>query len=185
MGSYYWYTETTPHWQTAYTSWCRSESDQRVQNIRHSNYTHESKDVHIRMPLIDNALGRPSPSWPVADYTSAILPRTKSGVVPPSPPRTSTRSLDPVRWPRSLRSSSSGSSMVCMEGHCSDDFTLAPVAVVACSWALALVFIQQAMSGLLHCCHHHPLLISSIEFQSFSPFCLLFAPHGGGSTVPI
>lgn len=72
-----------------------------------------------------------------------------------------------------------------MKGHCSDDFTLAPVAVVACSWALALVFIQQAMSGLLHCCHHHPLLISSIEFLSFSLLSLLFAPHDGGRTAPI
>ena len=72
-----------------------------------------------------------------------------------------------------------------MEGHCSDDFTLAPVAVVACSWALALVFIQQAMSGLLHYRYHHPLLISSIESLSFPLFSLLSVPHNGGSAVPI
>ena len=33
------------------------ESDQRVQNIRHSNYTHESHYAHIRTALIDNVLG--------------------------------------------------------------------------------------------------------------------------------
>lgn len=68
QSTYYWYTEITPHWQTRILPGVDPEPDQRVQNIRHSNYTHESNGVHIRMPLIDNALGRLSPSWLVADY---------------------------------------------------------------------------------------------------------------------